>query len=486
MKENNIWTLILIGVAGIFFTCGAEAMTVTEQVKASSLSFYTNISSMAINLLFALFGISFAWKSISLVLKKAEFQEIAVMIIKAMIGVGVYTLFIQQGDYYLTTIADSAKMMASTGAGISMDKLNPGAIMDVGIDLQDTMMKNFNKASGADTFIGALTSFFPALMMVIACILILFSFAMISFNLFLAYCEMYIIIAVAPFMFALGGTEWTKDNALKPFQSMIAVSVKIMILALIANLAIQSAPTWSAHLLEWKIDDWKPLWKVISQIVAIGVFALLGPKLASAIIAGGSSMSAGDALQAGGNLGSMTTGGGAAALMTGGALAAPVIAAAKAGLGAAGGAEGLGRMVGSVLSAGGGAGKEVQPPGEGMGATASLATTMGVKPMSRDSPKPELPSGGGDSSPGGDAKIMPGGSSPAPSGGATGNAIGATVGGSSAGSSSPVTQQQMADAMKQMQGGQKTSLMDKIAGLPNFIPPEGVISGAAVSHVDHG
>lgn len=473
----------------VFSMTPAEAITVTDQVQSSSLSFYSNIQGSALNLLFGLFSVAFAWKTISLVLKRAEFQEIVVAAIKAMIGVGVYTMFIQNGDVWLKTIVDGSKMMASQGAGISLTMLNPGAIMGLGIDLQDSMVKTFNAASGADSFIGAITNFFPALEIMIACLMIMFSFAMIAFNLFLAYCEMYIIIAIAPFMFALGGTEWTKDNALKPFQSMIAVSVKIMILAIVANIAIQSTPGWATQLAEWKIDDWRPMWTVAFQILSIGILALLAPKLASAILAGGSSMSAGDAIQAGGNIGGMATGAGAIAL---GAAAAGAGVAGKAAAEAGGAGKALLAGFDQNRMAGMGFGSSaIQAPVPGIKSVTSMAGAKLVetgKNLSEGS-KGMLGKAGeaiNNSAGGKVASHISGGNSPtageqnstdttaenSTSSTPPGNTQEASIGG---GNSQPAFQAQTPQA--------HAKLLDKLAHMRNFLPPEGMVSGASVSHV---
>lgn len=523
MKKNQLpITPILIGVLGVFFVSYAEAGTgILDQVKTSSLSFYTNISSMAMSLLFGLFGVAFAWKAITMVQKRMEVGEMMVEVTKSIIAIGLYVYFIQKGDFLLGTIVDSAKTMASTGAGIPISNLNPDAIMGLGIDLQDSMVKDFNTNTGADSFLGAITNFFPSLMIMIACLIILLSFAMISFNLFLAYAEMYLIIAVAPFMFAMGGTPWTKDNVMKPFQSMIAVSVKIFILALIAKVAIDSAPIWSTLLAQWKIDDWRPMWKVAFQIGTVGVLALLAPKLASAILAGGSSMSAGDALQAGGNVGSMATGAGAAALGVAAATGGGLSKVASA-LGGNSTAESIGKSAGQgaqnlMNNIGGSGSSGVQPPGSGMSATPSANMPGGPKtgPIAASfgdsaSTAPAAPTSSSISTDTsvGNAKAAAATSSAAPATStgasvtpaagpstaaatpatATGDATGASVGGGGASASAPATKSDMQQAISQAMGdmgGKKPSIMDHIASIPSFVPPEGMVSGASVSHVEN-
>lgn len=501
MKLSRLHS-IFGGLLLLLFTFSVDAASstitgISDQIKNSSLAFYDNISAMAIHLLFMLFGIAFSVKAIMLVLKRAEFQELVVAMVKMILAVGVYLLFIKEGVWFLTSIIDSAKMMGATGAGISADKLNPGAIMYLGIDLQDSMVKNFNDRTGADSFMGAITNFFPAMMIMVACLIILFSFAMIALNLFLTYCEMYLLIAIAPFMFALGGMDWTKDNALKPWQSMIAVSVKIMVIALIAKIAIDSAPTWSEQLAQWQIDDWKPMWQVAFQILSIGVLALLAPKFATAAMSGGTSMSAADALQAGGNVGSMVTGAGAAALGVAAATgsgASKLMDALNAGGGAKAAGEGtrtmMDKMGGGATGGGGASGLVFTPslPGahsggvagdlagrkyEGddasSGQTSTSASDIGASPASADTSAT--------------ASNAAPEATPAAS---KGDAKGALVSGQTptAKPDAPASRKDLEAAIHHAMQQNKPGVVDKLAQLPDYVPNEGMVSGASVSHVN--
>lgn len=325
-------TLILgLAIASSALAESPDMVDLATQIQNTSLTFYTNIQGLATNLLLSLFGITFTLKTIHLVLRRAEFQEVVVSMVKMILALGTYVLLIRSGDYYLKTILEGAKYLATTGTGLPNGYFNPSDIMSVGIDLQDNMVRTFNAATGADGFIGSITNFLPAMVLMIGCLIILFAFAMIAINLFLGYCEAYLIIAVAPVMFALGGTEWTKDSVLKPFQSMIAVSLKIIVCAIIGKIAIEAAPLWQAWLATWTITNWKPLFEVAFQILGLGILALWAPsKLASAVLNGGSGLSASDAVQTAGHVGSTATGvaavalGGVAAAAGGGAAAAKV------------------------------------------------------------------------------------------------------------------------------------------------------------------
>ncbi|MDP1541495.1 MAG: P-type conjugative transfer protein TrbL [Nitrosomonas sp.] len=517
MNKKSIF--FLLAIFGTLLAFPVEAAPpagsmadVGGQVQLASLKFYDNIQGMAMNLLFGLFGVAFVWETINMVLKRSEFQEVVVNTVRAMIAVLTYSMFIKYGSVWMQAIVDSVKIMASTGAGVPTASLNPAAIMAMGIDLQDQMILNFNQQSGGDTIIGALSNFFPSLMIVCVVLILLLAFGLIAFNLFLAYTEMYLLIAVAPLLFAMGGSKWTRDNAMKPWQSMIAVGVKIAVIAIIANVAIQAIPAWGTQLSTWKIDNWTPLWDVAMSALGVGVLALMAPKLASAALAGGSAMSAGDAIQAGGNIGGMATGVGAAALgvAAAGASGASKAAQALGGAGAeAGGvakalkagfdqnrnagmgfAESAARApVPGIKSAANMAGvkmaetgKSLTEGGKGMLAQAGEAinNSVGGQVASKISEGSNASAAGGQEStntPTGNSASTPE-SSPSktqntdtPSKNTPGNATGASIGGGNQPSYQSQTQPE------------HSRLLDKLAHMRDFVPPEGMVSGGSVSHV---
>lgn len=535
MNKKSIFFLLII--FGTLLSLPVEAAPpagsmadVGGQVQLASLKFYENIQGMAMNLLFGLFGVAFVWESINLVLKRSDFQEVVVSAVRSMIAVLTYAMFIKYGSVWMQAIVDSVKIMSSTGTGVPTASLNPAAIMAMGIDLQDQMILNFNQQSGGDTIIGALSNFFPSLMIVCVVLILLLAFGLIAFNLFLAYTEMYLLIAVAPLLFAMGGSKWTRDNAMKPWQSMIAVAVKIAVIAIIANIAIQAIPAWGTQLSTWKIDNWTPLWDVAMSALGVGVLSLMAPKLAAAALAGGSAMSAGDAIQAGGNIGGMATGAGAIAL---GAAAAGASGAGKAAQALGGAGAEIGG-IGKALKAGFdhnrnlgmGSGKSgVMPPGSGLSPTGGFAAAIqapipGIKSAASmvgakaiEAGKSFADGGKGMLAQAGDAinnsvggqvasKISGGNKSSSaaagqdstntstenststaeasptqtqnidtPSKKTPGNATGASIGGGNQPSFNSQTPQE------------HSRLLDKLAHMRDFVPPEGIVSGGSVSHV---
>jgi type IV secretion system protein TrbL len=213
-------------------------MEVQNEFKKVAFTFSNNISSLALKLLWGLAALETAWGTAKHVLEQHPFEKLVGMLFKIAFFPALYTLLVHKGSEWLPAIVEGFKLFGTVGTGLNQD-IDPLTIFDMGVALQNSMVTTFNQESGADSAIGALQNIFPALLMTFICIIILISFAAMALLLFLSIVEAYLLMAVAPILFAFGGARWTKDIATKPFNSMIAVGLKITILYLILSISLQ-------------------------------------------------------------------------------------------------------------------------------------------------------------------------------------------------------------------------------------------------------
>lgn len=356
-------------------------MEVQNEFKKVAFTFSNNISSLALKLLWGLAALETAWGTVKHVLEQQPFEKLIGLLFKIAFFPAFYTLLVHKGSEWLPAIVDGFKMFGTVGTGFDKE-LDPLRIFDMGVTLQNAMVSSFTQETGSDSPIGALQNIFPALLMTFICIIILISFAAMALLMFLTVVEAYLLMAVAPILFAFGGSRWTKDIATKPFNSMIAVGLKITILYLILSISLQLAPLWAKTAANWTMTDWSPLWYVAFSAVATGVLTWKIPKIAADALSGTASLSAGEALQ-----------------ITAAAIAGMAGAAA---LGTKA-AETTANGVGTVLDKGLGA----------MGNGLSNLRAPSIEPMSSNVPVPDptgpAPKGDGSTistsnSPGGDAK----------------------------------------------------------------------------------
>jgi type IV secretion system protein TrbL len=271
-------------------------MEIQNEFKTVALNFYARINGLALKLLWGLFGVEVAWAITKHIVEQNPFEKLIGLLFKFAFAPAVYTLFVLKGAEWLPAIVQSFQFFALKGVGFDKE-LNPIAIFDMGVQLQNAMVTSYNHTSGADTMVGAFKNILPSLLMMAVCLVILGSFAAMALILFITTIESYLLLATAPILFALGSNRWTKDIALKPWNSMIAVGLKILILYLIMSVSLQLAPLWANMAASWSLDDWSPLWYVAFSALGTAILTWKIPKIAADALSGTASLSAGEALQ---------------------------------------------------------------------------------------------------------------------------------------------------------------------------------------------
>lgn len=281
----------------------ASPLDIQHEFKNLAFEFYRNIKDQALKLLWGLAALELSWGAIKYLIESQPMEKYLGLLFKTAFAPAVYTLFVDKGADWLPRIVDSFMFLGEKGTSnikgfIDQDgELNPIAIFNMGVQLQNSMVASYNQASGADSMVGALTNILPSLLMMIVCIVILASFAAMALMMFLAMIESYLLMAVAPILFAFGASRWTKDIALKPFNSMIAVGVKITVLYIIMSVSLQLAPIWAKMAASWTMDDWSPLWYIAFSAMGVAILTWRIPKIAADALSGTASLSAGEALQ---------------------------------------------------------------------------------------------------------------------------------------------------------------------------------------------
>lgn len=300
-QKNNsfrLFSIVLLFVLPCVALAAApgSATETLNTFKTSSLSFYTNIMPYCIDALWKLALLSFLWLTLQNVIKGGhDWGESGVLLIKLSIFPALYTIFIKKGIEWLPSFIESAKYLGTKGTGQTID-LNPEAIFRIGMNLENVMIVSFNDASNSG-LASVITNFFPSLLLFAVCILVLLAFGMMAAMVYIITAEAFILISLAPVLFAMGGSHWTKGMAMMPWNSMIGVMFKLIILYVILSIAISAAPSWALLAATWSLTDWSPLFTVAWQALVFAYLTLKIPQLAQNALSGSASLSAGDALQ---------------------------------------------------------------------------------------------------------------------------------------------------------------------------------------------
>lgn len=292
---------ILLACFWVMFVTYVEAAgdlgTVLNQYKTSSLVFYAALQGLALSLLFKLWAIEMSWASIKWVLERKPLEDLVSHFVSASFPPLFFVLVIKKGAEWFTLILDTFAFFGTKGSGLNFDAsvLDPGVILEQGIQLQNQMVTQFNDLVGTGA-IAALSNILPSLLLMVVCLIILLAFALMAANVFLIWAEAYLLIGVSPVLLAFAGMRWTRDMAPKTFNSMVACGVKILVLMLLMSIISKLIPIWATEAGAWKIDDWSPLWRVAFSAAGCAFLAWKAPQIAANAISGTSSLTAGDAL----------------------------------------------------------------------------------------------------------------------------------------------------------------------------------------------
>lgn len=274
----------------------AMPLDIMNEFKKDCLTFYSNISHASLKLLWSLVLLEVTWGTTKNIIDGGhDLGKTLTLLIQAIIGPGFYTLFILKGSTWLLDIVDGFRYLATIGTG-STQEFNPIVIFDMGVTLQNQMVAMFNTEIGSGP-IAALQNFLPSLLMMAVCLVVLASFAYMALTLFLTTIEAYVLMGIAPILFAMGGARWTKDIALKPWNSMIAIGLKLTILLLIISIMVNMVPLLAKLVSTFEYNYWNPLWWTAFIAGGLGLLSWKIPKLAADALSGTASLSAGDAIQ---------------------------------------------------------------------------------------------------------------------------------------------------------------------------------------------
>jgi type IV secretion system protein TrbL len=235
-------------------------------------------------------------------------------------------LFAVMNFSWLLDICQSFAILGMKGAGLS--SFNPADQMREGLNLIAQMVNKYNSDAGGSFAI--LKNPFAAMTMGLCVILTLISYMILVAQYLVITLQMNIYATIAPLLLALGGLTYTKDVSLKVMSTSIVIGVRMMVIFFVLSFAKAMTPLMGADIAKSSIDNILPLLSAVSMAGLLAVLAIKAPTLATDLLNGTSSLSAGDAMLPG----AAAAAGAAAGAVTGGLSAAgsAVTGAAKDGM----------------------------------------------------------------------------------------------------------------------------------------------------------
>jgi len=234
---------------------------------------------IAIDLFWMLATIQFAWAMIGLAFKGADFNAWISTIVTQIMFIGFMSWLLTKFSWIAGSIIESFRKAAGQASGQNF--FSPS---DFFIKAWKLVGDIYDKTSLLEPG--------NSLGLIIAGIIIMICFALICAFMVVALVEMYIVISASVLLMGFGGSQWTKDYAIRAVQYAVSVGAKLFVLQLIAGLGVDLMDGWIAS------TDTKSLEHIVGMI-GCSVILLALTKMIPEIIQGiinGTSIGNGGAL----------------------------------------------------------------------------------------------------------------------------------------------------------------------------------------------
>lgn len=243
-------------------------------------------------LLFGLLGIQIAINGIKKLIRPSEMEGLISAVVWPLISTAFFIALIQLSDTFLPRVIQGFEGLGrQAGGGMA---LTPDEIIFYGIDVAMEMQNAFTEATGTGVM-AFVENIFPALFLLFIQIVVVIAHAILGMQMALALISAYFWYCVTPILLGFGGLSYTKDMAFSALKGGIAIGAKLMVIYLIASVTIRMAPVWGALIASVSLDNLKPFWIVGTSVALLAYLAMQVPKLASDLINGQASLTAGDA-----------------------------------------------------------------------------------------------------------------------------------------------------------------------------------------------
>lgn len=401
-QHISLWVVLLLLASFLVSTDAMAASNLHDPsgsftglldlVQNSAKQWDGRLRGYAVRLFWLLALIQFIWTFMPLVFRQADFSEIVGELVRFVMVIGFFWALLLYSAEWAEAVVDSFRQAGAAAAGLGEEKLRPGKIFGIAIELANTI-------GNVETW-NPLTAFMVAL----AGVLVLICFAFIAAFMGLTIIESYVVINASVLFMGFGASQWTREYAMAIVRYAVSVGAKLFILTLIVGLIVDSAKDWQAA---YNHDD-ASMWTMIGLALVCAYLAKTIPELVAGMISGSSmgggstigGMAAAGAAGAAAAIATIATAGAAAPLAVG-AAGAGAAGAGAAGAGAAAGAAGSGGLASAINSSFAGA--------AGSGGASAAAPTMGGAASSGVGAS----TGGGAAAKGAGAKL--GGSASSPS-----------------------------------------------------------------------
>lgn len=183
-------------------------------------------------LFWTLSTISLVWTFAFLLLRRADFGEIFIELIRFITFTGLFWWILTNavsydgGDGFITRIVDSLKVIGSDAMGGSTG-LSPGSIATVGIDIFEAVIRSPDVEIGPDKLV------VPVFMLAI---LILVVLTLAGINVMLVLVSAWTLAYGGIFLLGFGGMRWTSTIAINYYKQVLAVALSYLAMIIVVHI----------------------------------------------------------------------------------------------------------------------------------------------------------------------------------------------------------------------------------------------------------
>lgn len=211
--------------------------TITYTFRDNANKWWAIMELYAIRLFWILAVIDFAWMAIMLALSLGEFQEFVAQVVRKIIVLGLFMALLVYGHNWAGAIMNSMRQVAGianqhAGGAVSV---TPSNILDTGFQVCAMIASRMSVFNPGE-----------AITFVIAGLVIMICYALISAQILLIYVQAYVVLNAGVIFLGFGGLSFTREITLKYFQAALSIGAKLFVMILVVGLCQNVMTDWVA------------------------------------------------------------------------------------------------------------------------------------------------------------------------------------------------------------------------------------------------
>ena len=227
--------IIACAIAILCLGCGAASatettntvQTVTGIYKTAAQKWQATLASLAVRLFWILAAIEFTVGFFWLALRGAELGEWAGELVKQILVIGFFYALLTNSAAWAQAIVSSFQQ-AGEQAVAGSSTIKPFDVLNAGLQIA------FKIAEQSSIFSPA-----ASVALIICALVVLICFALLTGVMVLALVESYVVISAGVLLMGFGGSNWTKDIAVKTLVYAVSVGAKLFVVQLLLGTAVQ-------------------------------------------------------------------------------------------------------------------------------------------------------------------------------------------------------------------------------------------------------